>query len=270
MSKIPLLRYSSAALLLAMVSSACIALGALEEAATPSGQITAIPVEPTQTVATEEPPTEAAAETTADEAEAEPTELEPTEEAEASESDASESGGAVTFQISQDDSEVRFLIDEILRGEAATAVGSTNQIVGEIVIDIANPAVTQIGVIQINARTLETDEFRRNRVIQNRILSTGVYEWITFATTSISGLPEAVTFGEAISVQIIGDLTITEFTNEIIFEGMLTQVSESQIVGSVTAVIQRADYGLQIPSVPMVAEVSEEVVLELDFTATAQ
>ncbi len=262
MSKIGLSRYLSTGLILAMVSSACIALGALEEAATPSGQITAIPIEPT----------EAATETTLDETEAEPSEEVSASESDvdASESEAAESGGPVTFQISQDDSEVRFLIDEILRGEPATAVGSTNQIVGEIVIDIANPAETQIGVIQVNARTLETDEFRRNRVIQNRILLTGAYEWISFATTSIIGLPEAVTFGEAIPVQIVGDLTIIGFANAVTFDGTLTPVSESQIVGSLTAVIERADYGLQIPSVPMVAEVSEDVVLEFDFTATAQ
>ena len=126
MSKKRLSRYLNAGLLLAMVSSACIALGALEEPATPSGQITAIPIEPTEADAPGEPPTEAAAETSADEAETAPTDPEPTEEVQASESDAAESGGTLTFQISQDDSEVRFLIDEILRGEPATAVGSTN------------------------------------------------------------------------------------------------------------------------------------------------
>lgn len=262
MSKIRLSRYLSTGLILAMVSSACIALGALEEAATPSGQITAIPIEPT----------EAATETTVDETEAEPSEEVAASESEgdASESEAAQSGGTLTFQISPAGSEVRFLIDEILRGDASTAVGSTNQITGEIAIDFANPAAAQIGVIQINARTLETDESRRNRVIQNRILFTGEYEWITFATTSISGLPAAVTFGEAIPVQIVGDLTITSFTNEVTFEGTLTPVSESQIDGSISAVILRVDYNLQIPRVPMVAEVSEEMVLEIDFISIAQ
>lgn len=42
-----------------------------------------------------------------------------------------------------------------------------------------------------------------------------------------------------------------------------------QITGTATAVVNRADYGLQIPSVPNVANVEEEVELYIDFTANA-
>ena len=48
-----------------------------------------------------------------------------------------------------------------------------------------------------------------------------------------------------------------------------TAASESQIVGTATAVVNRADFGLQIPSVPNVANVEEEVELYIDFTANA-
>jgi len=37
--------------------------------------------------------------------------------------------------------------------------------------------------------------------------------------------------------------------------------------GRATATVRRADFGLTIPSVPQVAGVSEDVLLEFDFTA---
>ena len=50
---------------------------------------------------------------------------------------------------------------------------------------------------------------------------------------------------------------------------MVTPVSETRIEGSAHATVLRADYGLQIPNAPGVANVSEEVGLEIDFVATA-
>ena len=44
-------------------------------------------------------------------------------------------------------------------------------------------------------------------------------------------------------------------------------VSEDRIEGSGSAVVLRSDFGLQIPSVPNVANVSDEVILEIDFVA---
>jgi hypothetical protein len=47
-------------------------------------------------------------------------------------------------------------------------------------------------------------------------------------------------------------------------------VSASQIAGTATATVKRSDFNLTIPSVPNVANVGEEVTLQIDFVATAQ
>jgi hypothetical protein len=39
--------------------------------------------------------------------------------------------------------------------------------------------------------------------------------------------------------------------------------------GTASAVVQREQYGMQIPSIPFVANVEEEVELFIDFVATA-
>ena len=175
----------------------------------------------------------------------------------------------VVFSIDSAASEVRFQLDEDLRGEHKTVVGATDQVAGQLSINLADLSQTQVGIIQINARTLATDNNFRNRAIQNEILDTGDYEFITFTPMSIEGLPAAAAVGEAITFSLIGDLTIRAMTLPVTFTVEATAVSETQITGTAAAVVNRADFGLQIPSVPSVANVEEEVELYIDFTANA-
>lgn len=175
----------------------------------------------------------------------------------------------VVFTIDSAASEVRFQLDEDLRGERKTVVGTTDQVAGQLSIDLTDLSQTQVGIIQINARTLTTDNNFRNRAIQNEILDTGDYEFITFTPTGVEGLPAVATVGEAITFSLVGDLTIRDVTLPATFTVEATALSETQITGTATAVVNRADFGLQIPSVPNVANVEEQVELYIDFTANA-
>jgi len=177
------------------------------------------------------------------------------------------SGELRVYTISQTDSEVRFQLDEELRGQRNTVIGVTDQVAGEIAVDLADLSTAQVGLIQINARTLVTDNNFRNRAIQNEILDTGNYEFITFSPTSIEGLPTSVTVGEPVDFVLAGDLTVRGVTAPAQFSVTATAVTQDQITGTATATITRADYGLKIPSVPNVANVEDEVDLYIDFVA---
>jgi polyisoprenoid-binding protein YceI len=177
------------------------------------------------------------------------------------------SAGPVIFEIIQAESEVRFLIDEVLRGQDTTVVGTTDQIAGEIAVYPDNPARSQIGTLQVNARTLTTDNEFRNRAIKNRILETNQYEFVTFTPTELSGLPDNATIGERYSFQIVGDLTIRDVTRSVTFDASLTPVSETRIEGSASTTILYADFDITIPDAPAVASVEDEVILEIDFVA---
>lgn len=182
--------------------------------------------------------------------------------------DPTESAGeAARLQIEQGESEARFLIGEILRGQENTVVGATDQVAAEIAVDFDNPAASQLGEVRVNARTFVTDNSLRNRAIANRILDAGSFEFVTFSPTNISGLPESVTFGDSFEVQIVGDLTIKDITNEVTFEATITPVSEERLEGFASTTISWADFGLSIPNVPQVAGVDEELTLEIEFVA---
>lgn len=176
-------------------------------------------------------------------------------------------GELVVVQIMQSDSQVRFELDEDLRGQRITVVGTTNQVAGEIAFNLSDLSQTQVGILQINARTLQTDNDFRNRAIQNQILDTGPYEFITFTPTAINDLPSSAAVGDTITFTIDGDLTIRDITLPATFTIQVTVVSETEISGTASAIVTRSDYELTIPSVPNVANVEQEVELYIDFVA---
>jgi polyisoprenoid-binding protein YceI len=242
-------------------------LGATEEASAP---ISSIPLELTGAPTVEPEPTAVLATAVPDEPEptAEP-EIEPTATAEPTPlpEPTAPPTGPVIFEISQADSEVRFILDELLRGDPTTVIGASDQVAGQIAVDLSDLSTAQLGIIRINARTLETDNNFRNRAIRNRILQTDDYEFITFAPTALTGLPDSAAVGETVSFQIVGDLTIRDITQEATFEAEVTAVSATQLTGTAVTTVQRADFELVIPEVEGVADVDEAVILEIDFTA---
>lgn len=180
-------------------------------------------------------------------------------------------GEATVFSIVSEESEASFTLDEDLVGVRTTVVGTTNQVGGEIALNLASPSASSVGTITINARTLTTDNDFRNQAIRSRILrsSQDQYEFITFVPTSLNGLPETAEVGETYTIDIIGDLTIIDTTNEVTFTTEVTIVSETEITGSATSTITYGDWGIPIPTAPSVANVDEDVVLAINFIARA-
>jgi len=183
-----------------------------------------------------------------------------------------EAAAPVTFNIVADESLVSFTLEEDLRGARISVVGTTNQVAGQLSVDFANPATSRVGVIRINVRTLMTDNEFRNRAIRSEILQSAKaeFEFSDFTPKSITGLPESAAVGDTFTFQVTGDLPLAGVTREVTFDVTLTLVSETRIEGTGTTTILRSDYGLQIPSVPGVANVTDEVALEIQFVAIAQ
>jgi polyisoprenoid-binding protein YceI len=254
----------SVIVVMAVSAAAAYVLRTTAEASVP---IEAVPVQVYDTpVETEDDP-----ETTSQD---DPTEAEKTDERSsepaAEEAVMDQPVGKIIFTIVPEDSEVRFTLDELLRGNPTTVVGTTNQVAGEILIDIEKPGNSQVGTILINARTLVTDNEFRNRAIKNEILDTGEYEFITFTPTGIIGIPSSPQIGETYSSQITGELTIRDITHEITFEVVAVVNSETNLSGYASSFISREAYDLKIPTVPNVADVDEEVLVEIEFSAAVK
>lgn len=179
--------------------------------------------------------------------------------------------GTQIFTIDQSQSTARFTLDEELMGSPKTVVGATNLVEGAITIDLADLTKTTISPIQIDARGFATDSSRRDGAIQRFVLGSNSDEnrYIVFTPTAITGFPATAAVGDTFELQITGDLTISGVTKAVTFVTSVTVMSETQISGLASAQILRSAYNLTIPSVPSVANVTDEVLLEFQFVAGA-
>jgi polyisoprenoid-binding protein YceI len=192
-----------------------------------------------------------------------------------SDEDISSAGsGVAALVIIPGESEVRFIIDEVLSGADKVVIGTTTDVEGTISADKDNPSAVKVSTIKVDLSSLSTDNSFRNRAIKDFILHTGdpVNQFATFEPTAFSGLPDSVTTGESFTFQITGNMTIHGVTKEETFEVALTPVSETRIEGTaILSDISYADYGVQILRLPpQVASVEDTVTLELLFIAEVQ
>lgn len=194
---------------------------------------------------------------------------EPEPDATGSETETSASGQ--TFSIIPEESQVLFLLDEDLMGSRNTVIGTTDQVAGNILVDFENPSASMVGPIEINLRTLTTDNEFRNRALRDQILESNrdEYEFTTFTPTAISGLPETVEVGHTFRFTLTGDLPIRSVTNSLDWEVEVTVVSDTRIEGRARTTITRTQYDLIIPTVPTVANVEEDIDLAIEFVAEA-
>jgi polyisoprenoid-binding protein YceI len=173
--------------------------------------------------------------------------------------------------LAADESEVRFIIDETLLGNPKTVIGTTQEVAGELLLDLDQPANSVLGIIRINLRTLETDNEFRTRALRGQILQAErpEFEFATFTPITLSGLPESIETGDQIDFRITGNLNLHGVNREVTFDARITAVSQNEVVGSANAVVLYRDFGLSIPEAPGVANVADEVRLEIDFVAGA-
>lgn len=204
---------------------------------------------------------------------AEPSGAEETVEDEVSQEEAGEtveepvdSPSVVEVEFSEG-TEARFSIYEDLRGEPFTVVGATTEVVGRVRVDLSDLSRSEMGEILINARTFATDSSNRDRAIRGPILAAEQHEFITFRPAEITGLSGAAEAGGEYSFSVAGELTVREVTRPVTFTVVARWTADERLEGLASATVLRSDFGLAVPSVPFVANVGDEIGLELAFTA---
>ncbi len=211
--------------------------------------------------ATEAPTSQPTAEAT------EATRAEPTP---ATPAPAAAAGARRLFRIVPEESQASFTLEEDLFNQRTTVIGTTNQVAGDIIVDFDAPASSEMGVIRINVRTLQTDNDFRNRAIRGQILqsSQDAFEFAEFTPTALNGLPDNVAVGDTIRFEIVGDLKVRDIVQSTTWQAEVTLVAEDRLEGTASTVVTREQYNLTIPNVPNVANVTNEVTLALQFVAT--
>ena len=182
------------------------------------------------------------------------------------------SGQLVVFQIDPNQSKALFSLGEDLLGKPNIVTGTATKVSGAISVTLDNPANSTVGPIQVDATSFATDSGMRDRMIQRFILQAqdAKYQYITFEPTAIEGLPATMSTGTAIPLKITGNLKILDAVQPVTFDGTATMKSDTELQGSAKAAVTFADFGIKIPQVPSVANVTPQVTLEIQFVATKQ
>ena len=229
------------------------------------GDATAVDATPLATTAVDAAPETPTAEMTEPASDAATTE--PTADSAAS---AAGSDTRLLFRIVPDESEVSFSLGEDLFGQFNEVIGRTNEVAGDLIVDMTSPAASELGTIRINVRTLQTDNEFRNRAIRSQILQSAQdqFEFAEFRPATLSGLPDSVAVGDTLSFQVEGELQVRDISQPTTWDAQATLVSEDRIEGTATTTVTRTEYNLEIPNVPSVANVTDEVTLTITFVAT--
>lgn len=181
-------------------------------------------------------------------------------------------GAAKSFVIDQTQSTASFEIHEELRGSPNTVLGETDQVVGQVRFDPADLSTVELSDIVVNARTLQTDSGQRDRVIRGPIILNSAndeFELITLSNPVVQGLDGSAVIGEQVTFTVTGDLTVKGTTQPITFDVVVTMIDENTLEGSATTQVSRNDFGIGIPNVPIVANVSDDVTIGLEFVAVS-
>jgi polyisoprenoid-binding protein YceI len=156
---------------------------------------------------------------------------------------------------------VGFRIDEELSGiGSTTAVGRTPDVTGSITID---GTTLTAATIEADMATITTNDSRRDDKVQSA-LETGDFPTATFVLTAPVELGDAAATGAAVDVQATGDLTIHGVTTSV------TLPLQAQLVDGIVVVVGSvditfADYGVSVPSSPIVVSAEDTGTLELQL-----
>jgi polyisoprenoid-binding protein YceI len=227
----------------------------------PAAVTTAVPVAPTIAAPTAAPTQIAAAQPTQPPAATEAAQPQPTEAA------APSAGSAAVYRIDADQSEARYEVGEtFFQGNRfAVAIGRTKGIAGDVLVDFANPANSQIGTIVIDVSQLTSDEGRRDNYIRNNALQSSQYPQATFVPTQIEGIPASVSPGDTLTLKVTGDLTVKETTRPVTFDVTLT-AGRDKVTGSAVTEILLSDFDAGPIQLAML-QTEDKAKLAFDFVA---
>ncbi len=186
--------------------------------------------------------------------------------------------GMVNFQVVTAESSATYIVQEEFFAGALAKLGInagnsevhgvSQAVSGFIQLDVTDPA-NALGPNQFNVdmTVLQTDQSRRDKWIQTDGPRFGSFPVASFVATSIVGAPDAYTEGETVSFQLLGDLTVREISQPVVFDVTAT-LSGGTLSGTATAALKMSDFGIDPPSFVNTLTVQDDFQVRLDLVAT--
>lgn len=173
---------------------------------------------------------------------------------------------ATVLAIVPEESKARYRVQEELAQVGQTeAVGETQAIIGQFAF-AADGTPLPCSRFDVDLRTLQSDQARRDNYLYNNTLEAEKYPLATFVLRGVEGLAAPLADGEEATITLIGDLTLRETTKLVAWEATVT-LTDGGLTGAAATEFEMPDFAITPPSVPVVLGLDETVRLEVDLTA---
>ena len=148
-----------------------------------------------------------------------------------------------------------------------TAIGETSGIDGKVYLNKEGyVSDSETSVIIVDVQSLTSDENKRDNWVRR---NGGIGSEIAIDVLEISGHSRPLPQTGDMKVSIKGDMTISEITNPVVWEGLL-EIENKAISGTISTEITWDQFQLSKPRLPFIISVDDEIILELDVEAAIE
>jgi len=182
-----------------------------------------------------------------------------------------------TFQVVAEESKALYRVEEEFFAGAVerlgktlgfnTAVASTQTLEGELQLVMDGPTVTVAGgQFTVDLRTLKSDDRLRDERIREQFLQSNFFPTAEFVITGVEDFPSEYSEGEEVTFKLVGDFTMREITNEVVFETAAV-LQDGRLMGTAFADIFMVDFGFDPPEILGFIKAQDPARVEIEFTA---
>lgn len=170
--------------------------------------------------------------------------------------------GEVVWQVGKG-SQAGYRVEEVLAGQATTAVGRTDAVTGSLT---ATADRVTAGTFSVDLTAVTSDSDRRDAQFQSRIMETDRYPTAAFTLAEPFALGSLATGGTS-TVRVTGDLALHGVTRSVTVP--LTAVrAADQVTVSGQLPVTFADYGIDNPSIGGFVTTGDSGVIEVLLVLT--
>mgnify|MGYP002628036465 CR=1 FL=1 len=187
--------------------------------------------------------------------------------------------GMRTFVIVPGESTASYLMDEeffaaalskynISVGKKVT-VGRTQKVDGSLALDLGAAQPLGENKFTVDLPSLTSDQSLRDGWIRDNALQSNQYPEAVFVASSIEGAPASYTDGQAVTFQLLGELTVRSIAVPTTFDVTAT-LSGDTIKGTAEAKAKLSDFGITPPNFANTLVVADPFTIRLEFSAREQ
>ena len=148
------------------------------------------------------------------------------------------------------------VFEDVVGAGEFEAVGRTSLVTGDLTVEDGSVIGAEF---QVDVASIVSDDPRRDAQLRETTLTTEVFPFASFTVTSPIELGDAALAGEEFTVNVTGELTLRDVTNEVTFPLTVRLFGrEVQVAGSIDVVF--GDFDITAPVTPAITAVPNGVV----------